>query len=155
MAEEKAKVVNVGRGRQQGPRPKVKNPGKILKRIMDYVMKKYAVHVIVALVCIFVSVFANVQGTLFMQTLIDGYIMPLLNENSTDFSGLLFAILRTAAFYGVGICAAFVQARLMAYLTQGTMKQMRDELFTHMQTLPIKYFDTHAHGDIMSVCWSP
>ena len=151
MAEEKAKVVNVGRGRQQGPRPKVKNPGKILKRIMDYVMKKYAVHVIVALVCIFVSVFANVQGTLFMQTLIDGYIMPLLNENSNDFSGLLFAILRTAAFYGVGICAAFVQARLMAYLTQGTMKQMRDELFTHMQTLPIKYFDTHAHGDIMSV----
>ena len=65
--------------------------------------------------------------------------------------GLLFAILRTAAFYGVGIVAAFVQARLMAYLTQGTMKQMRDELFTHMQTLPIKYFDTHAHGDIMSV----
>ena len=151
MAEQKAKEVHVGGRRQQGPRPKVKNPGKILKRILAYVMKYYKLHAIISLVCIFVSVFANVQGTLFMQTLIDGYIMPLLNEQSNDFSGLLFAILRTAAFYGVGIIAAFVQARLMAYLTQGTMKQMRDELFTHMQTLPIKYFDTHAHGDIMSV----
>ncbi len=86
-----------------------------------------------------------------MQTLIDGYILPLLKEQSSDFSGLAHAIARTAGFYGIGIVAAFAQAGMMAYVTQGTLKRLRDEMFTHMQTLPIKYFDTHAHGDIMSV----
>ena len=114
-------------------------------------MQYYKINAIVAIVCIVVSVLANVQGTLFMQTLIDSYIMPMLTENSTDYSGLLFAILRTAAFYGCGILATFIQSRVMAYLTQGTMKHLRDDLFTHMQTLPIKFFDTHAHGDIMSI----
>ena len=114
-------------------------------------MQYYKINAIVAVVCIVISVLANVQGTLFMQTLIDSYIMPMLTANSTDYSGLLFAILRTAAFYCCGILAALVQARVMAYLTQGTMKHLRDDLFTHMQTLPIKFFDTHAHGDIMSI----
>ena len=91
------------------------------------------------------------RQVMFSQTLIDGYILPLLNSGSTDFSGLAAAIARVAAFYCVGICAVFVQNRLMAKITQGTLKDLRDEMFTHMQTLPIKYFDTHAHGDIMSV----
>ena len=151
MAEQKAKVVKVGRGGPRGPRPKVQNPGKIFMRILRYVMECYRIQVVAVVICIFVSVFANVQGTLFMQTLIDGYILPLLKEQSSDFSGLAHAIARTAGFYGIGIVAAFAQARMMAYVTQGTLKRLRDEMFTHMQTLPIKYFDTHAHGDIMSV----
>ena len=148
---ERVREVRAGRGGMRGPRPRVENPGRILRRILDYVMQYYKINAIVAVVCIVISVLANVQGTLFMQTLIDSYIMPMLTANSTDYSGLLFAILRTAAFYCCGILAALVQARVMAYLTQGTMKHLRDDLFTHMQTLPIKFFDTHAHGDIMSI----
>ena len=120
-------------------------------RILRYVMECYRIQVVAVVICIFVSVFANVQGTLFMQTLIDGYILPLLKEQSSDFSGLAHAIARTAGFYGIGIVAAFAQARMMAYVTQGTLKRLRDEMFTHMQTLPIKYFDRNAHGDIMSL----
>ena len=151
MAQQ-AKVVKVGPGgRNNGPRPKVENPGKVFKRILGYVMNQYKAQVIIVLCCILLAVFAQVQGTLFMQTLIDGYILPLLKDGSNDFSGLFHAILRVAGFYAVGIIAVFVQNRLMATITQGSLKSLRDELFTHMQTLPIKYFDTHAHGDIMSI----
>ena len=145
------KVVKMGPGRNAGPRPKVENPGKMFKRILAYVMKQYKFQVILVLCCILLSVFAQVQGTLFMQTLIDSYILPLLAEKSNDFSGLLHAIIRVACFYGVGILAVFIQNRTMAKIAQGTLKRLRDDLFVHMQTLPIKYFDSHAHGDIMSV----
>ena len=145
------KVVKMGPGRNAGPRPKVENPGKMFKRILAYVMKQYKFQVILVLCCILLGVFAQVQGTLFMQTLIDSYILPLLAEKSNDFSGLLHAITRVACFYGVGILAVFIQNRTMAKIAQGTLKRLRDDLFVHMQTLPIKYFDSHAHGDIMSV----
>ena len=145
------KVVKMGPGRNAGPRPKVENPGKVFKRILAYVMKQYKFQVILVLCCILLGVFAQVQGTLFMQTLIDSYILPLLAEKSNDFSGLLHAITRVACFYGVGILAVFIQNRTMAQIAQGTLKRLRDDLFVHMQTLPIKYFDSHAHGDIMSV----
>ena len=145
------KVVKMGPGRNAGPRPKVENPGKVFKRILAYVMKQYKFQVILVLCCILLSVFAQVQGTLFMQTLIDSYILPLLAEKSNDFSGLLHAITRVACFYGVGILAVFIQNRTMAKIAQGTLKRLRDDLFVHMQTLPIKYFDSNAHGDIMSV----
>ena len=145
------KVVKMGPGRNAGPRPKVENPGKVFKRILAYVMKQYKFQVILVLGGILLGVFAQVQGTLFMQTLIDSYILPLLAEKSNDFSGLLHAITRVACFYGVGILAFFIQNRTMAKITQGTLKRLRDDLFVHMQTLPIKYFDSHAHGDIMSV----
>ncbi len=145
------KVVKMGPGRNAGPRPKVENPGKVFKRILAYVMKQYKFQVILVLCCILLGVFAQVQGTLFMQTLIDSYILPLLAEKSNDFSGLLHAITRVACFYGVGILAVFIQNRTMAKIAQGTLKSLRDDLFVHMQTLPIKYFDSHAHGDIMSV----
>ena len=127
------------------------NPGKVFKRILAYVMSRYQAQVIVVLCCILLAVFAQLQGVMFSQTLIDSYILPLLKAGSTDFSGLAAAILRVAVIYCVGIAAVFVQNRLMARITQGTLKDLRDEMFTHMQTLPIKYFDTHAHGDIMSV----
>ena len=151
MAQQ-AKVVKVGPGgRNNGPRPKVENPGKVFKRILGYVMNQYKVQVIIVLCCILLAVFAQLQGVMFSQTLIDGYILPLLRSGGTDFSGLAAAILRVASFYCIGIAAIFVQNRLMARITQGTLKNLRDEMFTHMQTLPIKYFDTHAHGDIMSI----
>ena len=148
---ERVREVRAGRGGMRGPAPQSGNPRPDFAPhpgLCDAVLQNQR---IVAVVCIVISVLANVQGTLFMQTLIDSYIMPMLTANSTDYSGLLFAILRTAAFYCCGILAALVQARVMAYLTQGTMKHLRDDLFTHMQTLPIKFFDTHAHGDIMSI----
>ena len=146
------KVVKVGPGgRSNGPRPKVENPGKVFKRILAYVTSRYKAQVIVVLCSILLAVFSQLQGVMFSQTLIDSYILPLLKADSTDFSGLAAAILRVAVIYCVGIAAVFVQNRLMARITQGTLKDLRDEMFTHMQTLPIKYFDTHAHGDIMSV----
>lgn len=149
---EKVKVVQGPGGRGvRGPRPKVKNPVAVFKRILGYVFQYYKAGTIVAMTCIIVSVLANVRGTLFMQTLIDDYILPMLLTQSTDFSGLGMAILQVACFYLVGICAAFIQSRVMAVIAQGTLKNLRDEMFGHMQSLPIRYFDTHAHGDIMSI----
>ena len=148
---EKAKVAKVGPGGARGPRPKVENPGKIFMRIMRYVGETYTAAMVAVGICIVVSVLATVQGTLFMQKLIDNYILPLLAEQSSDFSGLAAAIGRTAAFYVCGIIANFAQARIMAHVTQGTLMRLRDDLFIHMQTLPIQYFDRNAHGDIMSI----
>ena len=135
----------------RGPRPKVENPGKLLKRLLRYIGKYYAVHLVVVVICIFLSVFASVQGTKFIQTLIDDYIVPLTQQANPDFSDLARAIGRVACFYAVGIVASYVQARLMVTVTQGTQRRMRNDMFTHMESLPIKYFDTHAHGDIMSI----
>ncbi len=135
----------------RGPRPKVKNPGKLLKRLLAYVAKNYAIHMVIVIICIFTSVFASVQGTKFIQTLIDDYIVPLTKQTNPDFSGLANAIMRVAVFYAAGIIAAFTQARIMVVVTQGTQRRLRNDLFTHMESLPVKYFDTHAHGDIMSI----
>ncbi len=141
-----------GRGHgPMGPKPKIKNPGKLFVRLMKYVFKDYLVHYIVVILCIFVSVFASIQGTLFTQTLIDDYITPMLLTDVPDFTPLTRAIGRVACFYGIGIVANFLMNRIMINVTQGVLRNLRDELFEHMQKLPIKYFDTHAHGDIMSV----
>ncbi len=139
----------MGRGMRGGKR--VENPGKLFVRLMSYVGKKYKIQCIFVVVCIAVSALANVQGTLFMKTLIDEYIQPLVGKENPDYSQLLSAILRVAVFYLAGIIAAFAQARLVMYVAQGTLKSIRMELFNHMESLPIKYFDTHAHGDIMSL----
>lgn len=138
-------------GRGRGPRPKVDQPGKLLKRLMQYVMKNYLIQCIIVLICIVTSVLASVQGTMFMKTLIDSYITPLLLADQPDFTPLAFAIGWVACFYGVGVAAAYLQARLMVTISQGTMKRLRVDVFTHMESLPIKYFDTHSHGDIMSI----
>ncbi len=150
---EKVKTVNgPGNGRKRGmPREKVKNPGKILGRLMGILFRNYGIHMIVVLICIVTTVFSSVQGTMFTKTLIDSYITPMLGQTDPDYGPLAGAILRVACFYGLGVLAALVQARLMVYVTQGTLKKLREQLFEHMETLPIKYFDTHAHGDIMSI----
>ena len=139
-----------GRG-PRGPLPKVQNPGKLLARLLRYIGKKYGFHFIIVLICILTSVLAGVQGTKFIQTLIDDYIIPLTKQTNPDFSGLANAIGRVACFYAIGIIASYTQARLMITITQGVQKGLRNELFTHMESLPIKYFDTHPHGDIMSI----
>ena len=135
---------------QRGAKPKIGNPGKLLKRLMGIVMKNYTPHVIIVIIGIFVGVFANIQGTLFTQTLIDEYIMPLLGAEHPDFSGLAQAILRVACFYAVGVLSSYVYNRVMINVSQGTMRNIRTEMFNKMESLPIKYFDTHPHGDIMS-----
>ena len=140
-----------GRRRQMGAKPKVKNPGKILGRILRYTFKNYKIHMIIVFICIIVSVLANVQGTLFIQSLIDDYITPLMNTSSPDFTPLLFAMARVAVFYLLGAASTFAYSKLMVYVTQGTMRNLRIDIFSHMESLPIKFFDTHSHGDIMSV----
>ncbi len=132
------------------PMPKIENPGKVFKWLLSYVMKHYLFACIVVVVCIFGSVLANVQGTLFTKTLIDVYIMPLIGSKNPDFSSLLYAILRVAGFYLLGVICAYVQSMIMMYVSQGTLRRLRDDMFKHMEKLPIKYFDTHPHGTIMS-----
>ena len=152
MAQQNVRAIHGPRGGMAGrPRPKVANPGKLLKRIMGEVFKHYAPHCVVVLVCIFLSAFANVRASLFLQTLIDDYITPMVQQQSTDFGPLVGALVKIGCIYLVGILASWANARIMVNVTQGTMRNIRIELFTHMESLPIRYFDTHPHGDIMSV----
>ena len=151
MAEKNTKPVHGPGGRgPKGPRPKVENPGRLFMRLLAYIMKIYAVHCILVVICIFITVLASVQGTWFMQTLIDSYILPLIGQADPDFSGLLHAIMRVAVFYLIGAIASYIYTRIMVNVSQGTLKNLRDDMFTHMEELPIRYFDTHYHGDIMS-----
>ncbi|WP_035775250.1 ABC transporter ATP-binding protein [Butyrivibrio sp. VCB2001] len=152
MAETKEIKGGPGGGARRGmPRPKIDNPGKLFGRLMGYVFKFYPIHMLAIVVCIVLTVFSSVQGTLFTRTLIDSYIQPMLDNHSTDYGPLLGAMGRVAIFYAIGVLAAFVQAKVMIYINQGTLRRLREELFVHMESLPIKYFDTHAHGDIMSI----
>lgn len=133
------------------PGAKIDNPGEKLLRLLQYIMKHYSWQCIFVVICIFVSVIANVQGTMFTQSLIDDYILPLIKVDDPDFGPLLAKILQVAVFYGIGILATYVYSRIMVNVTQGTLKSLRVEMFQKMELLPVKYFDTHAHGDIMSV----
>lgn len=135
----------------RGPKPKIKNPGKLFARLMGFIFKKYLPACIIVVICIFVSVLANVQGTMFTKNLIDDYIVPLLKTGSPDYGPLLAAMGRVAVFYGIGVISTFAYSKIMIYVSQGTINNLRVELFSHMQDLPIRYFDSHAHGDIMSI----
>ena len=135
----------------RGPKPKIKNPGKLFARLMGFIFKKYLPACIIVVICIFVSVLANVQGTMFTKNLIDDYIVPLLKTGSPDYGPLLASMGRVAVFYGIGVISTFAYSKIMIYVSQGTIKNLRVELFSHMQDLPIRYFDSHAHGDIMSI----
>ena len=146
-----AKVVKGPGRRNMGPRQKIDHPFKILGQIIKFVGKYYGVHLVIVLLCIIGSVFANVQGTWFMKALVDDYILPMVKTGSTDFAPLVGAMTKVAGFYVIGILASLIQAELMVFVTQGTLKHLRDAMFDHMQGLPIKYFDTHSHGDIMSM----
>ena len=146
MAEERTKEIKGGGSRRMAgrPRPKVENPGRLFKRIMGYVFKYYGPHMVTVFICIILSVLANIQGTMFTRTLIDNYITPMIGQADPDYGPLLGAMLRVAMFYGIGIGAAFLQQVIMVHVNQGTLKHLREELFDHMENLPIKYFDTHV-----------
>ena len=138
--------------RGMGPKPKLEGKmGDIIKRVMTQVLKEYKIHLVIVAVCILGAALASVRGTLFIRTLVDDYITPLIGVGSPDFSGLLKALMSIALTYLLGVICSFTYNRLMIYVTQGTMRNLRLKLFNHMESLPINYFDTHAHGDIMSV----
>ena len=133
--------------------PRVKadeNTWKNLSRLLKLTFENYKIHAFFVVVGIAVSAICGVRGTLFIKTLIDGYITPLLQSRTPDYTGLKIAILKMAGIYAIGILASFTYSLLMMYITQGTLKRMRDDMFTHMQKLPIKYFDSHTHGELMS-----
>ena len=128
-------------------RPQV-NPNT-LKRLLGY-LSVYKTRVVLVIICILLSAIANVMSSLFIQRLIDDYISPLLLEANPVFDALFRAIVQMACIYVIGILASLIYNRTMAIISQGILKKIRDDMFAHMQTLPIKYFDTHTHGDVMS-----
>ena len=138
-----------GRRRMQGG-PKSKNPKKTLKRLFGILWKDYKLSIVVVIISIAISSLTGVIGNLFLQRLIDDYILPFLGESNPSFAPLLHALLVMAGIYYIGTVATFLYARIMISVTQGVLKEIRDKMFAHMEKLPIKYFDTHVHGDIMS-----
>ncbi|MBQ9437707.1 MAG: ABC transporter ATP-binding protein [Lachnospiraceae bacterium] len=140
-----------GAGRFAKP-PKLHNPGKITARLLREVFQDYLPMLVLVMVMIFIGVLANVRGTLFLQTLIDDYISPMvLQGGNPDFAPLDAAIFRMAVIYLIGVACGFAQTKIMVYVGQGALRNLRIRLFSHMQKLPIRYFDTHSHGDIMSI----
>lgn len=127
------------------------NPTQVLNRVLRYMLRYYKFQFLLVVLCILVSATANVSGTSFPQTLIDDYVVPMLNSGSTDFSGLWQAVVRLGCLLALGVVASYGYSRIMVTISQGTMRHLRDDLFHRMEALPIKYFDTHSHGDIMSV----
>ncbi|MGN1023149.1 MAG: ABC transporter ATP-binding protein [Lachnospiraceae bacterium] len=151
MAEEKAKVLHTPHDRRGMPREHVEHALPIFGRLLGIIWKRYRWHMLAVAACIFLTVYASVQGTMFTKTLIDTYITPLEQSAAPDYGPLSGAIARVAVWYGIGCLASLMQARIMVYVTQGSMKHIRDDLFAHMQELPIRVFDQNSHGDIMSV----
>ncbi len=146
----------MARGVQPGQVPKLTKEQRaarrgVLGRLIKYVGGRYPLQLTLVIVCIFVSVICNAKGTAFMQELIDSYILPMLQSGSTDFGPLATAIKHLIGYYGVGIVAMFAYNWIMIFVAQGSLRDLRNEMFEKMEDLPIRYFDTHVHGDIMSV----
>ena len=142
----------MGPGRRGTPMPamSLKGQGALLSRVLKFIMKNYGFHFIVVLLCIFANTWCTLQGTLFTKELIDVHIKGIMEGTST-FAVLASRLFRLAGILACGITCAYIQQRIMAVVTQGSMLKIRNDLFTRMEELPIKYFDTHSHGDIMSV----
>ncbi|MBR1408194.1 MAG: ABC transporter ATP-binding protein [Clostridia bacterium] len=138
-------------GRRNAGKPGARNPRQTLKRIASMVFAKYRLHVLVVVLCLIVSAVANVRGTLFTQRLIDDYILPMKGQENPDFGPLGRAMMGVAVFYIIGAFSSWLQNYTMIFVSNGMLKDLRNRLFTKMERLPVKYFDTHAHGDIMSV----
>ena len=142
---------NGGAAARRGGRAKItKNTGVTLKRLFSYIFKNYKGRFVLVIICILLSAVASVASSMFIKTLIDTYIEPLIGVPNPDFSGLLQAILMMAALFVVGIAATFTYTRTMVTISQGILRTIRVDMFSKLQTLPIRYFDTNSHGDIMS-----
>ncbi len=138
--------------KQQTPKRRgAANPAKTILRVLKYVIARYPIHCIIVLFCLLASAVTSAYGTMFFKTLIGDFIEPMLETGSTDYSPLLKAIIKVACVYALGVVAVFLSNRLMVNVTQGTLREIRNSLFEHMEKLPIPYFDRTAHGDIMSV----
>ncbi|WP_297424941.1 ABC transporter ATP-binding protein [Clostridium sp.] len=141
-----------GPGGPRGHAKVSKDSLKTLKRLLSYVLKEYKGLFFIVLVTIIISSLANVVGTLFLRNLIDDYIAPLLKiSGAPDFGPLLKMIITLATIYLVGVLATYIYSRIMIIISQGSLKKIRDDMFAHMEILPIKFFDTHVHGDVMSL----
>ncbi len=151
MAQPQAKEVKMGRARGIGPKPKLKNPKETFTRLISYCFSKYKLQMVIVIICIILSVLASLFGNMFLQTLFDKYMTPLEKGEMKGYAKLVKALIFMGCIYLVGVCSSFCYNKIMVYVTQGTLKKLRSDLFTKMEKLPIKYFDTHAHGDIMSV----
>ena len=136
---------------RMAPKGKNINSGATFKRLLKYILKEFKFPCFIVLLCLIFSSVVSVIGTMFMKKLIDDYINPFLTEKTPDFSPLFRALCILAAFYYIGVLTMWIYNRIIVNITQGTLKRVRDDLFNHMEKLPIKYFDTHAHGDIMSI----
>ena len=148
----------MARGSMRGPGPrgpknggKSADPKKSLGKVLRYVMEKYKAACVIVVIGIIISALGILTMTLFMQTLIDQYIMPLMGQADPDFTPLANRLIKLGVVLAAGIISTYAYNRIMVTVSQGTMKRLRVQLFSHMESLPIKYFDTHAHGDIMSV----
>ena len=146
----------MARGPQPGSIPKLTKEQKaarrgVLGRLVKYVGSRYPAQLVLVIICIFLSVICNAKGTAFMQELIDVYILPMLESGSTDFGPLADGIKTLIGYYAVGIIAMFSYNFIMIFVAQGSLRDLRNEMFEKMEDLPIRNFDTHAHGDIMSV----
>ena len=130
---------------------RVNTATKLISRVIRYMLHYYKFPFLLVIICILITAIATVVGATFPQTLVDDYITPMLKTGSDDFSGLASQLVRLACIMGIGVITAFSYNRIMVNVSQGTMRNLRDDLFRRMESLPIKYFDTHAHGDIMSV----
>ena len=150
MAKE-GKPIQMGRGRNMGPMPKLDHPLKTFGRLIGYSYGRYPIPSLIVVFCIIFSTLAQIKGMLFIQDLIDDYIKPLSEQANPDYSGLLEAIGMIGIMFAIAAIATFTQNKIMVYVAQGTMRRLRTDLFSHMEKLPIKYFDTHSHGDIMSI----
>ena len=142
-----------GPGRRRGapmPPMSIKGQGKLLLRVLKFIMRNYGLRFLIVLGCIFVTARCTLQGTMFTKELIDVHIKGILAGTST-FEALGARLIRLAIVLAIGVASSYLQQRIMVVITQGSMLKIRNELFTKMQELPIKYFDTHSHGDIMSV----
>ncbi len=134
----------------RGPMGPMKKPSKhVIKRLLKYILR-YKFVLALVIICIALSAFAGARGSAFIKDLVDDHIVPLLAQENPDFSGLGATLFQMAVIYGIGIVGSYLYNRLMIIIAQGVLKTIRDDMFAHMQTLPIKYFDTHTHGDIMS-----
>ena len=141
----------MGPGKRPGSGgPKSKDPMKTLKRLLAYIMKRYKYRYMIVIACIAISSVVQVIGTMFMKSLIDDYIVPMVDGRIATFQPLIEALLKLGCIYLLGILCTYTYNVIMMYVSQGVLKGIRDDMFAHMETLPIKYFDTHKHGDIMS-----
>ena len=140
-----------GPRRMQGPKPKIDHPFRLIRRILAEVLRSYAPHCALVLVCIVATALVNVQVSVFLRTLMDDFIAPLLSQTNPDFGPLFRMLCKMATIYAIGVICSWLNSFTMAFVTQGTLRNLRVKIFSHMESLPIKYFDTHPHGDIMSV----